>query len=249
MKTRSSRRLDLQKARATLPLTLNQKRLALAKLKHDHRRSAEKLADLRKDREAMIIHAPADGLVYYGRNDAATGRRPRAWLQKLRKGGMVMADEVSSRWSLFARSTSAPRSRRRIYTTSLEPQRAERAASTPAADPAPRLPPGLTSVLPVPREPGKFESIVDVEIGQTPPSSSRAWPARQVDDPIATKNALIVPATAVFEDDSPTMRHDHAVPLPSRTRTASPRSDRQRPARRPAARPRSSMACTQAMRS
>ena len=61
--------LEHQKALATLPLTLSQKRLGLAKLKHDHTRAVEKLADLRQDRDAMTVHAPADGIVYYGRND------------------------------------------------------------------------------------------------------------------------------------------------------------------------------------
>jgi hypothetical protein len=55
--------IDLEKARAMLPLNLNQKRLTLAKLEHDRAKGAERLANLRHDRDAMTIHAPADGLV------------------------------------------------------------------------------------------------------------------------------------------------------------------------------------------
>jgi len=69
--------LEYQESLATLPLNLSQKRLGLAKPKHDHTRAAEKLADLRRDRDAMTVHAPADGIVYYGRNDQGTGRGPR----------------------------------------------------------------------------------------------------------------------------------------------------------------------------
>ena len=83
-----------QKALATLPLNLSQKRLGLAKLKHDHTRAVEKLADLRRDREAMTVHAPADGIVYYGRNDHGTWPGAAAVSSKLRKGGVIMADEV-----------------------------------------------------------------------------------------------------------------------------------------------------------
>ena len=86
--------LDYQKALATLPLNLSQKRLGLAKLKHDHTRAVEKLADLRRDREAMTVHAPADGIVYYGRNDHGTWPGAAAMTSKLRKGGVIMADEV-----------------------------------------------------------------------------------------------------------------------------------------------------------
>ena len=86
--------LELQKARASLPLTLSQKRLALAKLQHDHARADEKLADLRKDREAMTVHAPADGLVYYGRSEHGNWPNAAATGSKLRKGGVIAADEV-----------------------------------------------------------------------------------------------------------------------------------------------------------
>ena len=45
--------IELDKARALLPLNLNQKRLTLAKLRHDQVKSTEKLADLRRDRDEM----------------------------------------------------------------------------------------------------------------------------------------------------------------------------------------------------
>ena len=74
--------IDLEKARALLPLNLNQKRLALAKLKHDQAKAAEKLADLRRTEMTMTVHAPADGLVYYGRAErghwSAAATRPEA---------------------------------------------------------------------------------------------------------------------------------------------------------------------------
>ena len=86
--------IDLERARALLPLNLNQKRLAIAKLKHDRDKGAEKLAELRSDREAMTVHAPADGLVYYGRPERGQWSSAGAAAQKLHKGGVVPPDEV-----------------------------------------------------------------------------------------------------------------------------------------------------------
>jgi len=86
--------IDLEKARTLSPLNLNQKRLTAAKLKHDHSKSVAKLADLRQDREAMTVHAPADGLVYFGRCDRGHWPAAGATGQKLQKGGIIAPDEV-----------------------------------------------------------------------------------------------------------------------------------------------------------
>jgi multidrug efflux pump subunit AcrA (membrane-fusion protein) len=59
--------LALTRARDVQPLLLQQKKLALAHLKHDDLKAREHLADLEADRAALTIQAPADGIVYYGR--------------------------------------------------------------------------------------------------------------------------------------------------------------------------------------
>ncbi len=85
--------LALRKARNTLPLSLNQKRLALEKLKHEHAKSAERLAQLKKDRQQMTIKAPVDGIVYYGKyhNGQWTSS---AVAGKLVRGGLLVPEEV-----------------------------------------------------------------------------------------------------------------------------------------------------------
>src|SRR5262249_47933094 len=60
--------VSLEKAQHTLPLTVNQKRLSLSKLKYDNERTTERLQKLEKDHDAMTIRAPADGIIYYGRS-------------------------------------------------------------------------------------------------------------------------------------------------------------------------------------
>jgi multidrug efflux pump subunit AcrA (membrane-fusion protein) len=204
--------LDLQKARATLPLTLNQKRLALAKLKHDQARSVEKLADLRHDRELFTVHAPADGLVYYGRNDHGNWPGAAATASKLRKGGAIMADEVFI-------TVVAPRPL--VVRSSVEEKdlnhlagRAElKGRVTPTAEPALSLPARLTSLVSVPREPGKFEVLADVELG---PDAALLKPGMACSLKFTTyraASALTVPSSAVSDDESEDGAVTHVVYL------------------------------------
>ena len=98
--------IELEKARVLLPLNLNQKRIALAKLRHDRAKSVEKLANLRRDRDMFTVHAPSDGLVYYGRCERATGL-PLQSLPSFIKGGSSLRTRYSSR--SCPRATRYPR--------------------------------------------------------------------------------------------------------------------------------------------
>jgi multidrug resistance efflux pump len=57
----------LDKARKTLGPTAAQKRSSLAKMRHDQEKLAQRLEKLSKDRAAMTIRAPIDGVVYHGK--------------------------------------------------------------------------------------------------------------------------------------------------------------------------------------
>jgi multidrug efflux pump subunit AcrA (membrane-fusion protein) len=59
--------IALSRARDVQPLVLQQKRLALAQLRHDDEKAKQHLADLEQDRATLTIKAPSDGLAYYGR--------------------------------------------------------------------------------------------------------------------------------------------------------------------------------------
>jgi HlyD family secretion protein len=84
----------LEKARHTLPLLLSQKRLALNKLRYDNERTAEHLAKLERDQEAMTVRAPADGIVYYGRCQNGQWNTATAAAAKLQPGGVVTPDKI-----------------------------------------------------------------------------------------------------------------------------------------------------------
>ena len=83
-----------RRPRTTLPLTVGQHRLALEKAKYERARGAERLANLKKDRDLFTVKAPADGVVYYGR--CVEGQWPNAagLVSRLQKGGNIQPDEV-----------------------------------------------------------------------------------------------------------------------------------------------------------
>ena len=194
--------IELEKARSLSPLTLNQKRLNAAKLKHDLARSAGKLADLRKDREAMMVHAPADGLVYYGRCDRGNWPGAGAMAQKLQRGGIIAADEVFMT-IVAVRPIDVRATVDEKDLLALTEPGMLKGLVTPAVDPAHRLPVRLTSVLPVPREPGKFDAVFALDIGEAQPVIKPGMACSVKLIPYRKENALTVPAGAVFEDDSP----------------------------------------------
>jgi multidrug efflux pump subunit AcrA (membrane-fusion protein) len=59
--------LQLAKVQATLPLELERKRLSIAKLEHDRKRSLRTAEELGRDRERATLRAAERGVVYHGR--------------------------------------------------------------------------------------------------------------------------------------------------------------------------------------
>jgi multidrug efflux pump subunit AcrA (membrane-fusion protein) len=193
--------IDLEKARATLPLNVNQKRLAVAKLKHDVAKAAERLADLRHDRDAMTVHAPADGLVYLGRCERGQWTSASAVAAKLHKGGNIMPDEVFM-------TVVAPRPL--VVRTSVDEkdlaaltERAElKGVVISAFDPTRRLSARLLRLVSVPHESGKFDAVIAVEAGEDLAALKPGMACSVKFIPYRNEQASTVPATAVFEDES-----------------------------------------------
>jgi multidrug resistance efflux pump len=213
--------LELQKARATLPLALSQKKLALAKLQHEQARAREKLADLRQDRDAMTVHAPADGLVYYGRHDGGHWPQAASMASKLRKGGTILADEVFL-------TVVAPRpvlvralvDEKELHHLAGRDELKGRA--TPAVDASLSLPARLSRLVSVPREAGKFEVLAEVEPG---PDAAIIKPGMACTLRFATyraASALSVPASAVADEDAEDGSVVHVVYVPAKEKDGKP---------------------------
>ena len=207
----------------------------------------EKLADLRRDREAMTVHAPVDGIVYYGRNDHGTWPGAAAMSSKLRKGGVVMADEVFL--SVVPPRPLAVRTavdEKDLHELSGRTELKGRAI--PAALPDLTLPARLTSLTPVPRESGKFDVVADVELS---PAAALIKPGMsllpQVHDVSRPGRASRSPPRPSSRTRPTTARPPTSSTCPRRR--ASPRSGPSSSGSPPAAGPRSSTGCTPATRS
>jgi len=86
--------LARDRAEATLPLALERKQAEVDKLEHEREKAARLLDDLKTDREAMVVRAPAAGVVYYGRCERGRWTTGREVAGRLRRGGALAANEV-----------------------------------------------------------------------------------------------------------------------------------------------------------
>ena len=62
------KRLEYRKSQIMLPLALEKKKIEFDKSQFNLKKESEDLKKLKDDREMMVITAPADGVVYYGRS-------------------------------------------------------------------------------------------------------------------------------------------------------------------------------------
>lgn len=95
LKLAAKRKSDaLASAMQTMPLALNQKRLALEKAKYEHAKAAENLSKLKADRAAMNLTAPMDGVVYYGQCDRGKWTTGAQLAPSLKRDGQLKGDQV-----------------------------------------------------------------------------------------------------------------------------------------------------------
>lgn len=84
--------IDVEFSAASLPLAMNKHRLELEKLRVARSQGEDKLKKLIADREAMIVKAPMDGIVYYGR--FVHGKWVAGSVETLHRGATVMPHEI-----------------------------------------------------------------------------------------------------------------------------------------------------------
>jgi multidrug efflux pump subunit AcrA (membrane-fusion protein) len=188
--------LALEKAKSALPLGLNQKRLALQKLRYDFERSSEKLKNLKKDRELMPVKAPADGVVYHGK--CTKGQWNSAMVTpKLQRGSNLMPEEVFmtivTTRPLLAEATVEEKD---LHW--LKPE--AKGKATPAGFPDVRLPVTLTHLSSVPGT-GGFPASFRVDASGAPEGVVPGMNCTIKVVAYRNDEALTLPASAVFSDD------------------------------------------------
>jgi hypothetical protein len=85
-------RIDTEYIKLNQPLQKSKRRLEAEKLQVARDQGQEKLKKLIADREAMLVKAPIDGIVYYGR--AVRGKWSALSVETLRRGAPILANDV-----------------------------------------------------------------------------------------------------------------------------------------------------------
>lgn len=189
--------LALEKSRTIQPLTIRQKKLALAKVRYDNDRAKERLRELEQDRAALTIKAAADGLAYYGRYVrgqwmiSAGSQGP-----KILRGGPVESGEVL----LTLVSPQAQTVRAEVEEKDMAGLKPGLTGNlTPTAAPDNKVPARLTTLAPAPLN-GKYEVHFEAVGG----AGGKLLPGMACSIRVITARkdkALSVPASAVFREE------------------------------------------------
>ncbi len=187
--------LALAKAKATMPLALNKARLELEKQIRADRKGQEKLAKLKKDRAAMTVRSPADGIVYYGA--CVRGQWPKL-NRSLARGTKLASHEVVMTivepQPVFVRATVPEKELHRLR-PNLE------GVATPTGYPSANLGARLRTLSPIPVTAGNFGLTIGVNVGK---HAAQTVPGTTCDVKLISyrkKDAVTVPASAVFADE------------------------------------------------
>jgi multidrug efflux pump subunit AcrA (membrane-fusion protein) len=191
--TRSA--LTLAKTREDLPRRLRTMKLELAKKKYDRAKADRHLRELKQDRGAMTVRAPADGVVYYGRCVRGAWPKTDPITAALAQGGgvkphVVLVTLVRPR-PLAVRVTLPEKHLRQVPVGC-------KARVAPAAAPERWLDAAVDEISHVPVPPGGFAARLAVT-----PAAEDAWwragmscqvkvqPARPVEAPAVPSKAVL----------------------------------------------------------
>jgi RND family efflux transporter MFP subunit len=186
----------LEKARKTLGPAAAQKRVSLAKMRHDQEKNAQRLERLRKDRVAMTVRAPVDGVVYHGRFHKGTWELSGGLESKLTPHGTVQPDQVF---------LTVVKPRPVIVHLTVEEKDVHllkpgaKGTAKVLFNPDRKLPARVTKLATVPSAPGKYDALVVLDADDDHLMPGMGCSVKFV--PYAKKDALTVPAKAVHEED------------------------------------------------
>jgi hypothetical protein len=202
--------VSLEKAKLTLPLTLSQKRVALLKLRMEGERTAEKLADLQKDRALMTVHAPRDGIVFYGKAFNGSWAGATSLIPRLQEGGTVAPSEVFmtvvAPRPVFVRASVEEKDLHSLKTGLT-------GKAIPVGYPETKIPAKLAKISAIPLGPGVFEARIALDFDKVegPDAISPGMACSTSFVSYKKEDALTVPATSVFVDEKD---DSHFVYLP-----------------------------------
>ncbi len=194
----ATKTLLLEKAKNTLVPLVNQRKQALAKMLHDRDKLHDALEKMQKDRQAMTITAPAEGVVYYGRFSKGQWEAASSMANRLVPHGIVMPDDV-----LMTIVKTRP------LTTRLSIDEKDAYLIKPGLQgkaqmvyqPDRKFVAKVARVSNIPAAPGKFEIQAGVELSADGADLMPGMACTVKFVPYQEKEAIVVPAGSVFEDD------------------------------------------------
>jgi HlyD family secretion protein len=190
---------ELRRAKLSLPAGLETKRLALEKQRVDQERSREKLANLKKDRDGMIVKSPADGIVYYGR--CVRGK----WLDKTKADGMLKQGGTLLAKQTFITIVAREPLQVRVDLPEADLSKVKKGlagTATPTGFSELKVPVKVNSVSYIPLSAGVFDCVLSID-GKTKIGPLMPGMTCKVKLNVYDKNdALTVPPAAVHRDDA-----------------------------------------------
>jgi multidrug efflux pump subunit AcrA (membrane-fusion protein) len=189
---------QLEKARKTLGPTIIQKRTSLAKMRHDQEKLTHRLEKFRKDRAAMAVRSPRDGILFHGKFHKGQWTLGSTLESKLAPRGTVMSDEVLL-------TVVSPRPVVVRLTIDEKDVHLFKPGAKGTAkvlfNPDRKLPARVSKLATVPTAPGKYEAVVALDLGGGEEGLMPGMACAIKFVPYAKKDALVVPAKAVHEED------------------------------------------------
>ncbi len=202
----AAKRLELkwEKAKAALPLALNTARLTLEKTNVERKRTEQKMEELLADREAMIVKAPIDGVVYYGKFVHGKFSGAAAMAEILRPHGTLTAGGVFMTIvqprPMFIRTTVAEKQLNDIR-PELE------GFAQPTCNPSLNLPATVEEVDAIPFAAGSFGARLHVGVSRKVKGLAPGMGCKVKFIPYHKDDALTVPTKAVHTEESDPRKH------------------------------------------
>ena len=187
--------LQYQRVKTVLPLALEKAKGELEKAKLLRAKAREKLEQLTADREAMVVTAPTDGVVYYGRS--ADGKFTGSDGKPLRRGDSLTPKQVFMtlvKTRPMSVATSVPEDKLHAVKPGLK------GTARPKGYPDMKLPAVLAQVAAIPAGEGKFQARVDVTLGKDAAPLMPGMACTVTLVPYLKRDAITVPKTAVETD-------------------------------------------------
>lgn len=192
------RTIDLDRAKAALPLALEQQKLELEKLKVQQDRSQQRLQKLLADRDAMKVVAPVDGVVYYGQFVRGDWNGASSAADDLRPGGDVTSGQVFMTIvqprPMVIRATVSERD---LHWT----RSGLRGTVEATGYPDMKLSTVLSKIDTIPAIGGKFEALFNIELDKQAEMLVPEMTCTIKLAPYVNKDALTIPASALFTDE------------------------------------------------